>query len=68
MALDRFPPGWDESRVRAVIEHYEQQTDEEAVREDEAYSAGRLLQTLGRLTPRVMMPWALNDFFGGRRP
>jgi len=33
---NRFPPGWDENRVRRVLEHYEAQTDEEAVAEDEA--------------------------------
>ena len=33
---NRFPPGWDEARVQRVLEHYEQQTDEEAVAEDEA--------------------------------
>jgi hypothetical protein len=31
-----FPPGWDEERVNNVLAHYEQQTDEEAVAEDEA--------------------------------
>lgn len=31
-----FPPGWDEQRVQRVVAHYEQQTDEEAVAEDEA--------------------------------
>ena len=31
-----FPPGWDEERVRRVLEHYEGQTDAEAVAEDEA--------------------------------
>jgi len=33
---NRFPPGWDENRVRRVLEHCEAQTDEEAVAEDEA--------------------------------
>ncbi|MFQ5657437.1 MAG: hypothetical protein ACE5G5_07860 [Candidatus Methylomirabilales bacterium] len=33
---NRFPPGWDEERVRRVIAHYEQQSEEEAVAEDEA--------------------------------
>lgn len=33
---NQFPAGWDEERVRQVIAHYEQQTDEEAVAEDEA--------------------------------
>ena len=31
-----YPPGWDESRVRRVLAHYEQQTEAEAVAEDEA--------------------------------
>lgn len=32
----KFPPGWDEDRVRRLIDHYERQTEEEAVAEDEA--------------------------------
>jgi hypothetical protein len=36
MRQKRFPPGWDEDRVRKVIASYEQQTEEEAVAEDEA--------------------------------
>lgn len=32
----RNPPGWDEARVRRVLEHYESQSDEEAIAEDEA--------------------------------
>jgi hypothetical protein len=31
-----FPSGWDEARVRRVLEHYEAQSDEESVAEDEA--------------------------------
>lgn len=34
MSKNRFPPGWDEERVRLVIEHYESQSDEEAIAED----------------------------------
>ena len=33
---NKFPPGWNEERVRRVLAHYEQQTEEEAVAEDEA--------------------------------
>jgi hypothetical protein len=33
---NEFPPGWDNSRVRRVLEHYEAQNDDEAVAEDEA--------------------------------
>ena len=36
MTASKFPPGWDEDRVRRILEHYEAQTDSEAVAEDEA--------------------------------
>ena len=36
MRQTKFPPGWDEERVRRVLAHYEEQTEEEAVAEDEA--------------------------------
>ena len=36
MRQHTFPPGWDEERVRKVLAHYEEQTEEEAVAEDEA--------------------------------
>ncbi len=36
MVQNRFPDGWDKERVRRVLEHYEDQTEDEAVAEDEA--------------------------------
>ncbi len=36
MSQNRFPPGWDEGRVQRLLAHYEGQTEEEAVAEDEA--------------------------------
>ena len=36
MKNSNFPSGWDEQRVRKVIEHYERQSESEAVAEDEA--------------------------------
>ncbi len=36
MRENRFPPGWDEERVRRVLAQYEEQTEAEAVAEDEA--------------------------------
>ena len=36
MKQSKFPPGWDEERVRRVLAHYEKQTEAEAVAEDEA--------------------------------
>jgi hypothetical protein len=35
MKTNRFPKGWDEKRVRKVLRHYETQTDDQAVAEDE---------------------------------
>ena len=32
----KFPTGWDEKRVKRVLEHYETQSDYEALAEDEA--------------------------------
>lgn len=31
-----FPPGWDEARVHRVLAYYAEQTEEEAIAEDEA--------------------------------
>jgi len=36
MSQTRFPSGWDEERVRKVLAHYEEQTEDEATAEDEA--------------------------------
>lgn len=36
MNSPRFPKDWDVSRVRDVLRHYEEQTEDEAVAEDEA--------------------------------
>lgn len=33
---DQFPKGWDEERVRRLVGHYDEQTDEQAAAEDEA--------------------------------
>lgn len=36
MSEQRYPPGWDEERVKSVLAYYEHQAEEEAVAEDEA--------------------------------
>ena len=33
MSKTEYPPGWDEQRVRAVIDHDERQSEDEAVAE-----------------------------------
>ncbi|MCZ7400262.1 MAG: hypothetical protein O8C62_11430 [Candidatus Methanoperedens sp.] len=36
MKKTKYPKGWDEERVKRVLSHYEKQTEDEAVAEDEA--------------------------------
>ena len=36
MSAQNFPPGWDEARVREVLAHYENQTEDEQFAEIEA--------------------------------
>jgi hypothetical protein len=36
MKQSRFPKGWDDDRVKRVLDHYENQTEDIAVAEDEA--------------------------------
>jgi hypothetical protein len=36
MKQEKFPPGWDTERVREVLAHYEDQSEDEAIAEDEA--------------------------------
>ena len=52
----KFPDGWDESRVKRVLEHYEGQSEEHAVAEDEAASEQRdqtLMEVPNELVPTV---------------
>ena len=56
MRESQYPPGWDESRVRRVLEHYESQTDDESVAEDEALYEDTTVTTMGvpvELVPTV---------------
>ena len=36
MNKSKFPPNWDEKRSRDVLAHYESQSEEQAIAEDEA--------------------------------
>ena len=64
MRRQRFPDGWDEDRVRRVLEHYESQTEEEAVAEDEAAWEDQTQSFVGvpvRLVPEVLELIARNQ-------
>jgi len=51
---NRFPAGWDEARVQGLLEHYESQTEEEAVAEDE--SAFRRRDQTVMVVPNGLVP------------
>jgi len=56
MNKSAFPPGWDEDRVREVLAHYEAQTQEQAVAEDEAADedpSQTLMEIPNELVPKV---------------
>jgi len=56
MRPNKFPPRWNKERVQRVLAHYESQTDEEAVAEDEAAyeDAGQTIMKISHeLVPRV---------------
>ena len=36
MSENKFPSGWDQARVQRLLAHYEEQSEDEAVAEDEA--------------------------------
>ncbi|MGB7291435.1 MAG: hypothetical protein WBD99_04600 [Thermodesulfobacteriota bacterium] len=64
MKQAKFPPGWNEERVRRVLEHYEQQSDEEAVAEDEAAYESITHTTMG--VPVELVP-AVRELLAKRR-
>ena len=50
---NKFPRGWNESRVRKVLDYYENQTDEEAASEIEGLSThGAAMMRV----PRALVP------------
>ena len=52
----RFPDGWNDARVKRVLDHYESQTEEEAVAEDEAAAEQKdhtLMEVPSELVPAV---------------
>ncbi len=51
-----YPKGWNRKRVQALVEYYDNQTDEEAIAEAEAaYKDGRsaMIQVPLELVPKV---------------
>ena len=55
MTKDNFPEGWNEDKVRRVLAYYEQQTEEDALIEDEAgvESSDTVMSVPRELVPKV---------------
>ena len=68
MKQTRLPTGWDEQRVQQVLAHYESQTEDEAVAEDEAAFADQT-QTVMEI-PIALVPVVrelLAKYYGDNR-
>ena len=65
MKSNKFPQGWDEERVRRVLEHYETKNEEEAVAEDEAVFEDRT-QTVME-SPTDLVP-AVRELIAQHKP
>ena len=56
MSKKHFPAGWYESRIQQVLDHYEAESDEEAMVEDEAAcesTTHTAIEVPGDLVPEV---------------
>jgi len=55
MSQSKFPEGWGEEKVRRVLAHYKEQTEDEALAEDEAgmESSETVMNVPRDLVPKV---------------
>ena len=56
MKQSNYPPGWDEDKARKALEHYECQSEDDAVAEDDAVyedSSGTIMEVPKDLVPSV---------------
>jgi hypothetical protein len=59
----KLPRGWDEQRIQKVLDHYEDQTEDEAVAEDEA--AYKAQDQTVMIVPTELVP-AIRQLLGHR--
>ena len=53
MSSEKYPRGWNEARVRRVLEYYESQTDEEAAAEIDSALESTTMEVPTALVPAV---------------
>jgi len=66
MTAQKFPSGWNEARVRRVLEYYESQSDDEAAADIEAGSESTLMEVPVALVPEVRVLIEKRRGIGGR--
>ncbi len=52
--LNKYPKGWNAKKIKALMKHYEQQTEDEEVAEDEAAFNDPAQAVM--LVPRALVP------------
>ena len=53
---NKYPRGWDEDRIKKVVNHYESQSEDDAVSEDEAayeHDGQTIMEVPSELVPKV---------------
>jgi hypothetical protein len=65
MKKSKYPSGWNERKVRRVLEHYDSQTEDEAIAEDEA--AFELRDQTVMVVPKKLVP-EITRLIERRRP
>lgn len=53
---NKYPRGWDEDRIKKVVNHYESQSEDDAVSEDEAayeHNGQTIMEIPSELVPQV---------------
>ena len=53
---NKYPRGWDEDRIKKVVNHYESQSEDDAVSEDEAayeHDGQTIMEVPSELVPQV---------------
>ncbi|MBY0228104.1 MAG: hypothetical protein K2W96_02370 [Gemmataceae bacterium] len=55
MSDNKFPKGWDEARVKSLIQKHEEKTDEEIIEEDDAAAGTRSGQAVV-VVPDELLP------------
>ena len=65
MKKSKYPAGWNERKVRRVLKHYDSQTEDEAIAEDEA--AFELRDQTVMVVPKKLVP-EITRLIERRRP